>query len=82
MEISDAWLNVKYLQTMVEYLSMLETIIVAGAIISQRLRPTIHETITSKIKSKSIALEAFQPCIDQVSKTLFPNLKHSKGAGC
>lgn len=81
MKKSDAPLNVKYLQTMVECLSMLGKIAAAGAIISQRLRPTIHEIITSEIKAKSAALDASRPRIDQVSKTAVPGLKHSSGAG-
>ncbi|KAA3464668.1 exocyst complex component SEC8 [Gossypium australe] len=48
---SDAPLHVKYLQTMVECLCLLNKVAAAGAVISQRLRPTIHEIITSKIKA-------------------------------
>ncbi|KAA0036497.1 exocyst complex component SEC8 [Cucumis melo var. makuwa] len=47
----DAPLHVKYLQTMIECLCMLGKVAAAGAIICQRLRPTIHEIITSKIKA-------------------------------
>ncbi|CAA6665365.1 unnamed protein product [Spirodela intermedia] len=50
MKKNDASLNVKYLQTLVECLCMLGKVAAAGAIICQRLRPTIHEIITSKIK--------------------------------
>ncbi|KAG7016333.1 Exocyst complex component SEC8 [Cucurbita argyrosperma subsp. argyrosperma] len=46
----DAPLHVKYLQTMIECLCMLGKVDAAGAIMCQRLRPTIHEIITSKIK--------------------------------
>ncbi|MBA0781019.1 hypothetical protein Gotri_001981 [Gossypium trilobum] len=54
---SDAPLHVKYLQTMVECLCLLNKVGAAGAVIrlvallSQRLRPTIHDIITSKIKA-------------------------------
>ncbi|KAK4260424.1 hypothetical protein QN277_003541 [Acacia crassicarpa] len=48
---SDTPLHVKYLQTMVECLCKLGKVAAAGAIISQRLRPTTHEIITSKIKA-------------------------------
>ncbi|XP_023529609.1 exocyst complex component SEC8-like isoform X1 [Cucurbita pepo subsp. pepo] len=47
----DAPLHVKYLQTMIECLCMLGKVAAAGAIICQRLRPTIHDIITSKIKA-------------------------------
>ncbi|XP_038884802.1 exocyst complex component SEC8 isoform X2 [Benincasa hispida] len=47
----DAPLHVKYLQTMIECLCMLGKVAAAGAIICQRLRPTIHEIITSRIKA-------------------------------
>ncbi|CAK9313414.1 unnamed protein product [Citrullus colocynthis] len=47
----DAPPHVKYLQTMIECLCMLGKVAAAGAIICQRLRPTIHEIITSKIKA-------------------------------
>ncbi|GAB2234409.1 hypothetical protein Drorol1_Dr00003661 [Drosera rotundifolia] len=48
---SDAALHVKYLHTMVECLCKLGKVAAAGAMICQRLRPTIHEIITSEIKS-------------------------------
>ncbi|CAN4114992.1 unnamed protein product [Withania somnifera] len=48
---TDAPLHMKYLQTMVECLCMLGKVAAAGAIICQRLRPTIHEIITTKIKA-------------------------------
>lgn len=81
MKKSDAPLNVKYLQTMVECLFMLGKIAAAGAIISQRLRPTVHEIITSEMKAKAEALDASRPRIDQVSKTTVLGLKHSEGGG-
>ncbi|EPS66973.1 hypothetical protein M569_07801 [Genlisea aurea] len=48
---SDAPQHVKYLHTMVECLCMLGKVAAAGAIICQRLRPTIHDIITAKIKA-------------------------------
>ncbi|KAL0322044.1 UNVERIFIED_CONTAM: Exocyst complex component SEC8 [Sesamum calycinum] len=53
MRKSDAPLHVKYLQTLVECLSMLGKVAAAGAMICQRLRPTIHEIITTKIKAQA-----------------------------
>ncbi|XP_076957370.1 exocyst complex component SEC8-like isoform X1 [Bidens hawaiensis] len=53
MRKSESPLHVKYLQTMVECLCMLDKVAAAGAIICQRLRPTIHEIITSKIKDQA-----------------------------
>ncbi|VFQ63448.1 unnamed protein product [Cuscuta campestris] len=51
MRKSDAPLHMKYLQTMVECLCMLGKVAACGAIICQRFRPTVHEIITTKIKS-------------------------------
>ncbi|KAG2578127.1 hypothetical protein PVAP13_6NG187000 [Panicum virgatum] len=48
---ADAPLNVKYLRTLAQCLSMLGKIAAAGAVICQRVRPTIHDVITSKIKA-------------------------------
>ncbi|XP_047966594.1 exocyst complex component SEC8-like isoform X2 [Salvia hispanica] len=53
MRKSDAPEHVKYLQTMVECLSMLGKVSAAGAIICQRLRSTIHDIITAKIKAQA-----------------------------
>ncbi|CAL5006919.1 unnamed protein product [Urochloa decumbens] len=50
---ADAPLNVKYLRTLVQCLSMLGKVAAAGAVICQRVRPTIHDVITSKIKAYS-----------------------------
>ncbi|KAL6842466.1 hypothetical protein ACP4OV_027701 [Aristida adscensionis] len=49
----DAPINVKYLRTLVQCLSMLGKVAAAGAVICQRVRPTIHDVITSKIKTYS-----------------------------
>ncbi|TVU06661.1 hypothetical protein EJB05_49885 [Eragrostis curvula] len=48
---TDTSLNVKYLRTLVQCLSMLGKVAAAGAVICQRVRPTIHDVITSKIKA-------------------------------
>ncbi|CAL5011759.1 unnamed protein product [Urochloa decumbens] len=50
---AEAPLNVKYLRTLVQCLSMLGKVAAAGAVICQRVRPTIHDVITSKIKAYS-----------------------------
>lgn len=71
---SDAPLHVKYLQTMVECLCMLGKVAAAGAIICQRLRPTIHEIITSKIKAHAAVVNSSRPGIGDSSKTTSPGL--------
>ncbi|XP_057531492.1 exocyst complex component SEC8 [Amaranthus tricolor] len=58
---NDAPLHVKYLQTMVECLCKLGKVAAAGAIICQRLRPTIHEIISSEIKSHAETKSSFRP---------------------
>jgi len=67
---SDAPSGVKYLQTMVECLALLGKVSAGGSIISQRLRPTVHEMIISEIKSRAVAIEASRPRVDQVQKLL------------
>jgi len=67
---SDAPQGVKYLRTMVECLALLGKISSAGVIISQRLRPTVHDMITAEIKARAAAIEAARPRVDQVSKLL------------
>lgn len=74
---NNAPLSVKYLQTLVECLCKLGKVAAAGAIICQRLRPTIHEIITSKIKAYA-AKTSSRACFDQPEKkAVFDNL--SKG---
>ncbi|KHN00869.1 Putative exocyst complex component 4 [Glycine soja] len=75
---SDAPLHVKYLQTMVECLCMLGKVAAAGAIICQRLRPTLHEIITSKIKAHAELLNSSRS-IGQGSRTGTGNLHFIKG---
>ncbi|KAL9234326.1 hypothetical protein vseg_009209 [Gypsophila vaccaria] len=57
----DAPLHVKYLRTMIECLCKLGKVAAAGAIICQRLRPTIHEVITTKIKSYAEHMSSSKP---------------------
>ncbi|KAG2583143.1 hypothetical protein PVAP13_6KG215706 [Panicum virgatum] len=63
---ADAPLNVKYLRTLVQCLSMLGKIAAAGAVICQRVRPTIHDVITSKIKAYTE--EASKSSTDKAAK--------------
>uniref|UniRef100_A0A7N2MDR3 Exocyst complex component Sec8 n=1 Tax=Quercus lobata TaxID=97700 RepID=A0A7N2MDR3_QUELO len=76
---SDAPLHVKYLQTMVECLCMLGKVAAAGAIICQRLRPTIHEIITSKIKAHAELLNCSRSGIGQGDRTVPAGLHLLKG---
>lgn len=46
---------------------------------SQRLRPTIHEIITSKIKSHAAVINSSRPGIGQAGRTASPFLQYSKG---
>lgn len=64
---ADAPLNVKYLRTLVQCLSMLGKVAAAGAVICQQVRPTVHDVITSKIKAYSE--EASKSGIDKAAKT-------------
>lgn len=74
---NDASLNVKYLQTLVECLCMLGKVAAAGAIICQRLRPTIHEIIMCKVKGYA-ARASSKLCVDQPCKTAVSDM-FSKG---
>ncbi|XP_054817505.1 exocyst complex component SEC8 [Prosopis cineraria] len=76
---SDAPLHVKYLQTMVECLCKLGKVAAAGAIISQRLRPTIHEIITSKIKAHAEHQSSSRSSIGQGSRAGAGGLHFIKG---
>lgn len=76
---SDAPLHVKYLQTMVECLCMLGKVAAAGAIICQRLRPTIHEIITSKIKAQADLLNSSRPGIGQAARNATSHLPSFHG---
>ncbi|KAL9994747.1 putative Sec8 exocyst complex component specific domain, exocyst complex component Sec8/EXOC4 [Helianthus debilis subsp. tardiflorus] len=79
MRKSESPLHVKYLQTMVECLSMLDKVAAAGAIICQRLRPTIHEIITSKIKSQAEYVNSSRPGLGHSARTSTTDLQYVKG---
>lgn len=76
---SDAPVHVKYLQTMVECLCMLGKVAAAGAIICQRLRPTIHEIITTKIKAYAERVNSSRPGMNQAARDSNTALYHLKG---
>ncbi|XP_022765454.1 exocyst complex component SEC8-like [Durio zibethinus] len=76
---SDAPVHVKYLQTMVECLCLLHKVAAAGAVICQRLRPTIHEIITSKIKAHAEFINSSRSGIDKATRTGTSNLHFIKG---
>ncbi|KAK6156340.1 hypothetical protein DH2020_010588 [Rehmannia glutinosa] len=79
MRKSDAPLQVKYLQTMVECLCMLGKVAAAGAIICQRLRPTIHEIITTKIKAQAGRVNGPRPGLDHAALPTVAGLHYLKG---
>ncbi|XP_065861564.1 exocyst complex component SEC8 [Euphorbia lathyris] len=76
---SNAPLHVKYLQTMVECLCMLGKIAAAGAMICQRLRPTIHDIITVKIKAHAELLNSSSSTAGQATQTATAGLHFVKG---
>ncbi|CAJ1976727.1 unnamed protein product [Sphenostylis stenocarpa] len=76
---SDAPLHVKYLQTMVECLCILGKVAAAGAVICQRLRPTIHEIITSKIRAHAELLNSSRSSTGQGSQPGTGNMHFIKG---
>ncbi|KAI3458935.1 hypothetical protein Pfo_015598 [Paulownia fortunei] len=79
MRKSDAPLHVKYLQTMVECLCMLGKVAAAGAIICQRLRPTIHEIITTKIKAQAGRANGPRPGLGHAALPTVTGLHYLKG---
>ncbi|KAJ0045441.1 hypothetical protein Pint_05990 [Pistacia integerrima] len=79
MRKSDAPLHIKYLQTLVECLCMLGKVAAAGAVICQRLRPTIHEIITSKIKAQAEHINFSKSGICQAAQTGTTGLHFMKG---
>uniref|UniRef100_A0A5B7BF03 Exocyst complex component Sec8 n=1 Tax=Davidia involucrata TaxID=16924 RepID=A0A5B7BF03_DAVIN len=79
MRKSDAPLHVKYLQTVVECLCMLGKVAAAGAIICQRLRPTIHEIITTKIKAYAEHVNYLRNGINQATQGATTGLHYLKG---
>ncbi|XP_020274192.1 exocyst complex component SEC8 isoform X2 [Asparagus officinalis] len=78
MKKSNAPLNVKYLQTLVECLCMLGKIAAAGAMIGQRLRPTVHDIIISKIKAHA-AWSSSRSSTDHATRSSTSNLLDAKG---
>ncbi|CAL9185668.1 unnamed protein product, partial [Musa hybrid cultivar] len=78
MKKTDAPLYVKYLRTLVECLCMLGKVAAAGAVLCQRLRPTIHDIITSKIKVHA-ARKSSRSSIDPVTKKTQSDVNDSKG---
>lgn len=76
---SDAPLHVKYLQTMVECLCMLRKVAAAGAMICQRLRPTLHDIITSKIKTHSELVSSSRSSIRQGARAATSGQHFMKG---
>ncbi|KAJ0102483.1 hypothetical protein Patl1_06037 [Pistacia atlantica] len=79
MRKSDAPLHIKYLQTLVECLCMLGKVAAAGAVICQRLRPTIHEIITSKIKAQAEHINFSKSGICQAAQTGTTGLHFMRG---
>ncbi|KAG2272385.1 hypothetical protein Bca52824_066940 [Brassica carinata] len=76
---SDDPLHVKYLQTLVQCLCMLGKVAAAGAIICQRLRPTIHEIIISKIKAHMETKNLSKSACSQGDRTGAAGLHFIKG---
>lgn len=54
---------------------------VASELNSQKLRPTIHELITSEIKARAAAIDASRPRLDQVLKTVINGPKSGRHVG-
>lgn len=79
MRKSDAALHVKYLQTLVECLAMLGKVAAAGAIICQRLRPTIHDIITTKIKAQAGRANGPRPGLGHTASPTVTGLHYLKG---
>ncbi|KAJ4885884.1 Exocyst complex component SEC8 [Raphanus sativus] len=76
---SDDPLHVKYLQTLVQCLCMLGKVAAAGAIICQKLRPTIHEIIISKIKAHMETRILSKSVCSQGDRTVAAGLHFFKG---
>ncbi|XP_048609909.1 exocyst complex component SEC8-like isoform X1 [Brassica napus] len=76
---SDDPLHVKYLQTLVQCLCMLGKVAAAGAIICQKLRPTIHEIIISKIKAHMETRNLSKSACSQGDQTVAAGLHFIKG---
>ncbi|CAE5966762.1 unnamed protein product [Arabidopsis arenosa] len=76
---SDDPLHVKYLQTLVQCLCMLGKVAAAGAIICQKLRPTIHEIIISKIKAHMETTNLSKSACSQGDRNVAAGLHFIKG---
>ncbi|CAH2054211.1 unnamed protein product [Thlaspi arvense] len=76
---SDDPLHVKYLQTLVQCLCMLGKVAAAGAIICQKLRPTIHEIIISKVKAHMETTNLSKSACGQGDRPVAPGLHFIKG---
>jgi exocyst complex component 4 len=76
---SDDPLHVKYLQTLVQCLCMLGKVAAAGAIICQKLRPTIHEIIISKIKAHLETTNLSKSACSQGDRSVAAGLHLIKG---
>ncbi|ESQ49029.1 hypothetical protein EUTSA_v10019960mg [Eutrema salsugineum] len=76
---SDDPLHVKYLQTLIQCLCMLGKVAAAGAIICQKLRPTIHEIIISKIKAHMETTNLSKSACSQGDRTVAAGLHFIKG---
>ncbi|KAL0838022.1 hypothetical protein Bca101_089912 [Brassica carinata] len=76
---SDDPLHVKYLLTLVQCLCMLGKVAAAGAIICQKLRPTIHEIIISKIKAHMETRNLSKFACSQGDQTVAAGLHFVKG---
>ncbi|WOL03416.1 exocyst complex component SEC8 [Canna indica] len=78
MRKSDDPLYVKYLRTLVECLCMLGKVAAGGAILCQRLRPTIHDIITSRVKVYA-TWKSSRSSVDLVTKTTTSDINDSRG---
>ncbi|VVA97104.1 unnamed protein product [Arabis nemorensis] len=76
---SDDPLHVKYLQTLVQCLCMLGKVAAAGSIICQKLRPTIHEIIISKIKAHMETTNLSKSACSQGDRTVAAGMHFIKG---
>ncbi|XP_051130784.1 exocyst complex component SEC8 isoform X2 [Andrographis paniculata] len=79
MRKSDAPVFVKYLRTMVECLCVLGKVAAAGAMICQRLRPTVHEIITTKIKAQAERAAGKKSGLGHTSLSTSSGLRYLKG---
>lgn len=79
MRKSDAPLHVKYLQTMIECLCMLGKVAAAGALLCQKLRPTIHEIITGKIKGMAERFNWSRVGVGQAAQIVASGMQYLKG---